>query len=663
MSAAPPSEAPGDGPGPEGLPFDRRYSWGGRYAPLRAEGRADPEAFWAGIARRELLWERPFTRTLGGTPPEYRWFEGGELNAAANCLLRHAGTPVAQKVAYYWEGEEGSRRTLSYADLEREVRALAGALAARGFTSEDRAAIYLPMVPELPIAMLALALLGIPFTVVFSGFAAEALAHRLTDLGARLLLTAESGRRRGATIPLLETARAAAAQCPGLELTVVLGRGAGSALQEGKEVGWTELVRELHPPATLAVVPSNHPLFLLYSSGTTGSPKGIVHGTAGYLTQLAATVRWVFDPAPTDVLWCAADVGWVTGHSYIVFGPLLAGATSVLYEGALDVPSAERFYEIVERYRVSLLYTSPTALRSLRRAGEELPSRHDLSSLRLLGSVGESINPSVWEWYFRRVGGGRCPIVDTWWQTETGGIMVSPTPSLDSRPLKPGSATLPVPGVEVAVLREDGRECAVGERGYAAILRPWPGMLLGLWKDPERYRSTYWTRFPGAYYTGDYAVRDPDGYLWFLGRADEVLKIAGHRIGTIEVEDALLHHPAVAEAAVCGAPDEVKGEVPVAVVVLRAGVESSPGLPKELAEYVSARIGKFACPQRVLIVAKLPRTRSGKIMRRVVRAVVVARASPGDVSTLEDEASVEEVRHAADALAGELGPPPGGHPP
>jgi acetyl-CoA synthetase len=655
MTGAPPDGAPEEALRSDRLPFDRRFTPSGAYAQLRAAGESNPEEFWASVARRELLWSRPFTRTLSGTPPEYRWFEGGELNAAVNCVERHLTSGAAHRVAYYWEGEDGSRRTLSYADLSRQVRALAASLAERGFGPRDRAAIYLPMVPELPISMLALAYLGIPFTVVFSGFAAEALAHRIQDLGARLLITADGGYRRGRTVPLKEIADRAVADCPGVDTVVVLDRTKESVPRTAeRELPWSELAAGTAPPVPPLEVPAEHPLFLLYSSGTTGLPKGIIHGTGGYLTQVAATTRWVFDPGPNDVLWCAADIGWVTGHSYIVFGPLALGATSVLYEGALDHPGPDRFYQILERYGVSELYTSPTALRSLRRQGDERARSHRLGRLRLLGSVGEPINPAVWEWYFRVVGQGRCPIVDTWWQTETGGILVSPTPSLDGRPLKPGSATLPIPGIDVGVLREDGRPAAIGERGFAVVRKPWPGMLLGLWNDPERYRSAYWSRFPGVYYTGDYAVQDSDGYLWFLGRADEVLKVAGHRIGTAEIESALLQHASVAEAAVCSEPDAVKGARPFAVVVLRPGVAGDPRLAEELAAGVGERVGKFARPERVLFVGMLPRTRSGKIMRRVVQAVVLHGESVGDVSTLEDEASIEEVRQAVARLAEEL---------
>ncbi|MCI4364381.1 MAG: acetate--CoA ligase [Thermoplasmata archaeon] len=655
MSGAPAGGAPEDPLRPDRLPFDRRFTPSGAYAQLRSAAEANPEEFWAAVSRRELFWSRPFTTTLGGTPPEYRWFEGGELNAAVNCVERHLAGSSAHRVAYYWEGEDGARRTLSYADLGREVRTLASSLAEQGFGPEDRAALYLPMVPELPVAMLALAYLGIPFTVVFSGFASEALAHRIQDLGARLLFTADGGYRRGRVVPLKEIADRAVAQCPRVDTVVVVRRTHLEVPTSSvRERDWGELLARHAPRVPAREVSSEHPLFLLYSSGTTGLPKGIIHGTGGYLTQVAATTRWVFDPGPNDVLWCAADIGWVTGHSYIVFGPLALGATSVLYEGALDHPSPHRFYEILERYGVTELYTSPTALRSLRRHGDEPARSHRLGRLRLLGSVGEPINPSVWEWYFRVIGQGRCPIVDTWWQTETGGILVSPAPSLDGRPLKPGSATLPLPGIDVAVFREDGRPAAVGERGFAVVRRPWPGMLLGLWDDPERYRSAYWGRFPGVYYTGDYAVQDSDGYLWFLGRADEVLKVAGHRLGTAEIESALLQHPAVAEAAVCSEPDPVKGSRPFAVVVLKPGIEAGPGLAEELASGVGERVGKFARPERVLFVAMLPRTRSGKIMRRVVQAVVLQGDSVGDVSTLEDEASVEEVRQGVARLAAEL---------
>jgi acetyl-CoA synthetase len=632
------------------LLFGRRVDAGGRYAELRAQATADPERFWAGIARSELSWSRPFERVLDGSAPFFRWFGGGTLNAAHNCVDRHLGTPTAQRVAYYWEGEDGAHRTLSYAELGRAVQRLADALAARGFSKEDRAAVYLPMIPELPIAMLALAHRGIPFTVVFSGFSAEALALRVRDLGARILLTADVGYRRGQVVPLGEIADRAAQGAPSLDTVVRLHRSRErSRPLSDRTIDWDRFCAPPAPRVAPVELPSEHPLFLLYSSGTTGSPKGVVHSTGGYLTHVAATMRWIFAPGPTDVYWCAADIGWVTGHSYIVFGPLLVGATSVLYEGALDHPEPARFYEILERHGVTELYTSPTALRSLRRHGDTLPQRHDLRRLRLLGSVGEPINPSVWDWYFRVVGGGRCPVVDTWWQTETGGIMVAPTPALDGRSLKPGSATLPLPGVRVEVLTEAGREAASGERGFAIVRGPWPGMLLGLWKDDERYRATYWTRFPGTYYTGDYAVRDEDGYLWFLGRADEVLKVAGHRIGT-----ALVHHPAVAEAAVCGLPDPVRGEHPIAFVVLRPGESDKRALPRELEELVEVEIGRFARPSRVVIVGQLPRTRSGKIMRRVVRAVALRGVEVGDLSTLEEEASVEEVRRAVAAFASEL---------
>ncbi len=618
-----------------------------RYRALHRDSLKDSVAFWGKLAREELVWQRPFSRVLDWDPPFARWFPDGLLNASENCLDRHLATPTRNRVAFYWEGEDGSRQALSYDALHREVSRFASGLAQMGFGPNDFAAVYMPMVPELPIGLLALARLGIPFSVVFSGFSASALAERIRDLGARLLLTADGGYRRGRVVPLKAIADEALAQAPSVTKVVVARRtGESVPRTPGRDVPWADvqrLGRGEHPPAAL---PATHLLYLLYSSGTTGRPKAIAHGTAGYLTHVRSTMRWVFDPRPEDVYWCAADLGWVTGHSYILFGPLMNGLTSVLYEGAFDHPAPDRLWEMVERYRVNILYTSPTALRAQRRLGDDNVRRHDLSALRLLGSVGEAINPEVWRWYSEVVGGGRCPIVDTWWQTETGAILISPAPGLSLVPLKPGSATYPLPGIEADVVTEQGRPAAPGEKGYAVIRRPWPGMLLTLLGDDERYRSQYWQRFPGAYYPGDYAVKDADGYFWFLGRADEVLKVAGHRLGTIEIEDALLTHPDVAEAAVCGVPDEEKGEVPVAFVVLRVGSEPSSELAHELLEHVAERIGKIARPAAVHVVRLLPKTRSGTIMRRVVKAVAEGRPEVGDVTTLEDGASVDEVRAA-----------------
>ncbi|HTP55147.1 MAG TPA: AMP-binding protein, partial [Thermoplasmata archaeon] len=478
---------------------------------------------------------------------------------------------------------------------------------------------------------------------------------RLRGLGARLLITADGGFRRGRALPLKAIADAAVDHAPSVETVVVVRRsGAPVPMRRGRDVAWDDVPTGAAPAGLPTAFPSNHPLFLLYSSGTTGEPKAIVHGTGGYLAWVRATLRWVFDPRPDDVFWCAADIGWVTGHSYIVFGPLANGLTSVLYEGALDHPAPDRMWAIAERYRVNVLYTSPTALRAQRRRGDANVRAHDLSALRLLGSVGETINPAVFEWYARVVGGGRCPVVDTWWQTETGGILVSATAGLGLVPERPGSATFALPGIDVDVVRDDGTPSAPGEKGFAVVRRPWPGLALTLLADDDRFRRTYWTKFPGAYYPGDFAFKDADGYLWFLGRADEVLKVAGHRLGTIELEHVLLTHPTVAEAAVCGVPDLEKGEVPVAFVVLREAHGRVEPRGSDLAEHVAVEIGPFARPSAVHLVRSLPKTRSGKIMRRVVRAVAEGRADIGDVTTLEDEGSVDEIRAALEAFRREL---------
>jgi acetyl-CoA synthetase len=642
----------GAGATASGLPVDRRiWPLGARESAHRAS-LEDEVAFWSRVARKEVEWIRPFTRGLDWEPPFARWFPDGTLNVAQNCLDRHLDGPTRNKVAYYWEGETGKTRTLSYAQLHREVNRLASALDRRGFHRGDFAAIYLPMIPELPIAMLALARLGITFTTVFSGFSAEALGARIRDTGAPLVITADGGYRRGRVVPLKAIVDDALKGTRSVR-TVLVARRTGETvpMTPGRDLAWDEFLatgRAAIPPVEL---PANHVLFMLYSSGTTGAPKAIAHSSGGYLAHVSATMRWVFDLRPEDVYWCAADVGWVTGHSYIVFGPLAVGATSVLYEGAFDFPHPGRLWEMVDRYRATILYTSPTALRSLRKYGDEVVGRYDLRTLRLLGTVGEAINPDVWHWYFEKIGGGRCPIVDTWWQTETGGILISPAPGLSLVPLKAGSATFPLPGIEADVVDEHGERTRPGQKGYLVIRRPWPGMLLTLFRDDERYRQAYWSRFPGLYYAGDFCVRDEDGYFWFLGRADEVLKVAGHRLGTIEIEDALLAFPGIAEAAVCGRADPTKGEVPVAFVVLRQDVGADPSLPGKLQAHVARTIGKIAQPEDVYVVRMLPRTRSGKIMRRVVKAVADGQAQVGDVSTLEDEASVEEIQHAIAAFA------------
>ena len=626
-----------------------------RYRQHHEESVRDIRAFWGKVAREVVRWEEPFTEVLDWKPPFARWFPDGRLNVSANCLDRHQTTAARHRVAYYWEGEFGERSAISYDDLYREVNRLASALSRRGFGPNDYAAIYLPMIPELPVTMLALARLGIPFTTVFSGFSASALADRIRGLNARLLFTADGGYRRGQIVPLKTIADDAVAAAPSVETVVVARRTRQEVpLHPKRDVEWAALVGEGDRFIAPRPVPSDHLLFLLYSSGTTGVPKAIAHSTGGYLVHVTATMQWVFDPRPEEIFWCAADVGWVTGHSYIVFGPLSLGVTSLLYEGAYDFPKPDRLWEMISRYRVNILHTSPTALRALRRSGDHHVLAHDLTSLRLLGTVGEAINPTVWSWYYSTVGGGRCPVVDTWWQTETGGMMVSPAPGLATVPLKPGSATLPLPGIDADVVDESGERAAPGQKGYVVIRQPWPGMLLGIHGNPDRYRAAYWSKFPGMYYAGDWAVRDDDGYFWFLGRADEVLKVAGHRLGTIEIEDALLAYPGIAEAAVCGVPDEVKGEVPIAFVVVRTGTSPTMTLGDQLIDHVSAKIGKIARPERVHFVRMLPKTRSGKIMRRVVRAVAEGRTEVGDLTTLEDGASVDEIQRALKEFAHEL---------
>ena len=645
----------GAGPDPvdrpvAGPPVDALAIYRARQGAARSEG---PE-FWAREARRFLSWERPFTRALDWDPPFARWFPDGTLNASTNALDRHLTAGRGEKVAYWWEGEPGERRTVTYAALHREVASVAAGLSDRGFGPGHSAAIYLPMVPELPVTMLALARIGMPFTVVFSGFSPVALRDRLIDARAELVVTADGTYRRGKRLELKAAVDTAVAGLdPAPTVVVVRRTGADVPWVSGRDVEYAELARTPARPGAVPAHPSTTPLFSLYSSGTTGRPKPIRHGTGGYLTHIAATMRWVFDPRPEDVYWCAADIGWVTGHSYIVFGPLLLGVSGLLYEGAFDAPGPARLFEMLERYRVSILHTSPTALRALRRGVPTPRDRHDLSELRLLGSVGEPINPAVWRWYFDSVGGGRCPIVDTWWQTETGGMMVSPAPGIALPPLKPGSAMLPLPGIDVDVVDEAGVRAPDDAKGYVVVRGPWPGMLLDLGGDADRFRSTYWSRFPGAYYTGDFGRRDADGYLWFLGRADEVLKVAGHRLGTIEIEDALLTHPAVAEAAVCGRADATRGEVPLAFVVLRPTVGPPPSAA-ELRDHVAREIGGLARPEEVVLVRSLPKTRSGKIMRRVVRAAAEGRTALGDLSTLEDAASVDEVIRGLEEFRAEI---------
>jgi len=609
----------------------------------------DPERFWAEEARK-LDWFKTWDKVLDWQPPFARWFEGGKLNASYQCVDRHVKTWRRSKVAIYWEGELGDSQVLSYSTLYRWVNKFASVLKNLGVNKGDTVALYLPMIPELPIFMLACARIGAPHTVVFSGFSAQALADRINDIKAKVLVTADAGFRRGKHLELKNICDEAVSLSTSIEKVVVARRaGVDINMKPGRDVWLHELLDDAVSFVPAEPVEATHPLYILYTSGTTGKPKGIIHGTGGYLVFTNCGYEWVFNVKEESVYWCTADVGWVTGHSSIVYGPLCHGAAIVLYEGAPDYPSVDRWWDIVEKYGVTILYTSPTGIRMLMKYGEDVVKRHDLSSLELLGSVGEAINPEAWEWYYRVIGGERCPIVDTWWQTETGGTMIAPTPGIELVPLKPGSATFPLPGVNADIFDESGKSVPAGEKGYLVIKSPWPGMLMGVYGDPERYEETYWSKFPGMYYTGDYAIRDKDGYFWLLGRADEVLKIAGHRIGTIEIEDAAVSHEAIVEAAVASKPDPVKGECVVVFAIPKQGVEPTADLKKSIKDHIRKVLGPVATPDEIYFVAKLPKTRSGKIMRRVLKAVASG-TTIGDLSTLEDGTSLEEVKRAFEEL-------------
>jgi acetyl-CoA synthetase len=616
-------------------------------ASLYDEAESDFVAFWERQARERVSWTTPFTTGLEWELPFAKWFGGGTLNITYNCVDRHVEAGLGDKVAYHWIGEPGDTRTLTYADLMRESSKAANALKQLGIRTGDRVAIYMPMIPELPIAMLACARIGAPHTVVFGGFSAEALSDRINDCGAKLIITADGGWRRGKEVLLKHAADQAAASAPSVENILVVSRLGGgephadTAMTAGRDHWWHELVdgqSETCPPVP---VDSEHMLYLLYTSGTTAKPKGILHTTAGYLVGTAYTHAMIFDIKPDDVYWCAADIGWVTGHSYIVYGPLANATTGVIYEGAPDTPAWDRFWQIVEDYKVTILYTAPTAIRAFMKQGPDFPAKHDLSSLRLLGSVGEPINPEAWLWYQQHIGGGKTPVVDTWWQTETGMILISPLPGVTTT--KPGSATFPFPGIEADVVDTDGNSVPLGGGGYLVLKRPWPAMLRGIYGDPERYKQTYWSRFPGMYFAGDGAKRDEEGYFWLLGRVDDVMNVAGHRMSTTEIESALVAHPSVAEAAVVGKNDELTGQAVFSFVILKAGQEPTDELGKTLREHVARMISPIARPKYLLFVPDLPKTRSGKIMRRLLRDIAEGRGL-GDTTTLADAGVVETIR-------------------
>ena len=608
-------------------------------ASMYDDAAADRLAFWAQQAAR-LDWAEPFTQVLDWSgAPFARWFVGGRLNVAYNCVDRHVESGHGDQVAIRFEGEPGDRRDVTYAELQREVSRAAHALAELGVTAGDRVAIYMPMIPEAVVAMLACARVGAPHSVVFAGFSAEALRSRIDDAQATLVITADGQNRRGSAMPLKPAVDEAVAETPSVRHVLVVKRTGGDVeWTEGRDVWWHDIVDRQPDTHAPEAFDSEHPLFILYTSGTTGKPKGILHTSGGYLTQAAYTHSVVFDLKPdNDVYWCTADIGWVTGHSYIVYGPLANRVTQVIYEGTQDTPAKDRFWDIVERHRVSILYTAPTAIRTFMKWGDELPAAHDLSSLRLLGSVGEPINPEAWMWYRSVIGGDHCPIVDTWWQTETGGIMISPLPGVTAA--KPGSAMRPLPGVGAAVVDDEGNPVGHGGGGYLVLTEPWPAMLRGIWGDDQRYVDTYWSRWPQYYFAGDGAKLDDDGAIWLLGRVDDVMNVSGHRISTTEVESALVSHPKVAEAAVVGAADEMTGQGIVAFVILRGGVDGQDGaaIQKELRDHVAHEIGPIAKPRQILVVAELPKTRSGKIMRRLLRDVAENR-SIGDATTLADPA-------------------------
>jgi len=603
---------------------------------IYTQAKKSMEKFWGAMAS-ELHWFKKWSKVLDKSgAPFYKWFPGGKINVSYNCLDRHLTTWRRNKAAFIFEGEPGDERVLTYADVHREVCKFANVLKSLGMKKGDVAAVYMPMIPELPIAMLACTRIGVAHNVVFGGFSAESLAERINDSRAKLLITSDGGWRRGKALPLKQIADNALKSTTTIEKVVVVkrcGDVTGAQMDPARDLWWHELMAKAPYECPAEPMDAEDMLFVLYTSGSTGKPKGLVHTTGGYLTHVYATSKYIFDLKDTDIFWCTADIGWVTGHSYIIYGPLACGATSLIYEGTPDMPDKDRFWRIIEKYKVNILYTAPTAIRTFMKWGLDYVNRCDLSSLRLLGSVGEPINPEAWMWYYENIGKKKCPVVDTWWQTETGGILITPLPGIVRT--KPGSATFPFPGIEVDILHDDGKKCKVGEQGYLVLTKPWPGMARTILNDPERYREQYFSKYPGMYLTGDGCKRDKDGYYWLLGRIDDVLNVSGHRISTMEVESALVDHKAVAEAAAIGKNHEVKGQAVAVFVTLKGDVQGTDELKKELMAHVAKKMGSFARPDDIFFTAELPKTRSGKIMRRLLRDIAEGRAL-GDTTTLAD---------------------------
>jgi acetyl-CoA synthetase len=621
---------------------------GNNNSSIRDSAKKDYISFWNECAH-SLSWFESWSETLQWNPPFARWFVNGKINAAYNTLDIHQESK-SDKIAILWEGEDGTDRKITYKKMFEQVNKLANVLKSLGVRKGDRVTIYLPMIPELPISMLACARIGAIHTVVFSGFSAKSLSDRVEDSQSKVIITADGGYRKGKIINLKEIVDESASSIQFVKNVIVFQRTGQEIQVNKKDLMWSDVMTISSDVCKSEKLDSNDLLYILYTSGTTGKPKGVLHGIGGYLTHLYSTYKWAFDIKDNDVYFCTADIGWVTGHSYVVYGPMLHGATQVMYEGAPDYPDSSRMWNIIQKYGVTIFYTTPTALRMLMKFGDDIPNSYNLSTLRLLGTVGEPINPHVWKWYFDVIGKNRCPIIDTWWQTETGGMLISPLPGIETIPLKPGSATLPIPGLDIEIVDEFGNEVKPETKGSLIIKTPWPGMLLGLWKDNEKYKNVYWSKFESLYYTGDYAIKDSDGYLWLLGRSDDVLKVAGHRIGTAELESSIVSHIDVAESAVCGIPDEIKGESIIAFVVLKNKVKTSEDtIRSELRDTIRTQIGSIATPSQFYIVKKLPKTRSGKIMRRLLKAIAKNEAI-GDVSTLEDGAAISEIQSVFNEL-------------